>query len=100
MEDPYTGLLLNDCHEEINTMITHKSVQNPDCSGGYCLLWRGEVRVLPTGGDSNAILCHACYAHEITWRKGRNHDLSPDCRFDLPKWEDLEVYALQEDTKD
>lgn len=54
-----------------------------------------EVRVLPSGGDSNSILCYACFFHEIRYRVGRNKELSKECQFKLPKWEDLEVYSNQ-----
>jgi hypothetical protein len=67
--------------------------QNPNCCGGYCQFEQGEVRVLPLPKDSNLILCHACYRHEIAWRKQRNRELSPDVRFPLPDWESLEVYT-------
>lgn len=49
-----------------------------------------EVRVLPTGGSSNAIFCRQCFEQEIRYRIERNKEV---CKpFDLPKWEDLEVY--------
>lgn len=64
---------------------------NPDCDGsGPCL--PGEVRRLPTGGDSAAILCVRCYRREIMWRRDRNKDLPLDCQYDIPAWKDLKVY--------
>jgi hypothetical protein len=63
---------------------------NCDGSGPHCA---GEVRVLPTGGDSNLILCKNCFNHEIAYREDRNKDLSKDARFKLPTWESLRVYA-------
>lgn len=66
---------------------------NPNCDGGQCRKVTGEVRVLPTGGDSNGILCRDCYAYEMQFRRERNRDLSPDCQFALPAWESLRVYA-------
>lgn len=66
--------------------------QNPNCDGsGPCD--GTEVRVLPTGPQSNAIVCRACFGREITWRRLRNIALAADCRFDLPAWNELEVYA-------
>ena len=63
----------------------------------------GEVRVLPTGGDSNAILCRSCYFREMKYRRDRNHPnakmlgygpvLDESAKFDLPSWESLKVYA-------
>ncbi len=66
--------------------------QNNMCDGSHCTSETGEVRLLPTGGDSNAILCRSCHFHEISWRKERNRSLSLDCRFPLPAWEDLAAY--------
>lgn len=51
----------------------------------------GEVRVLPTGERSNALLCHACFEREIAWRKERNPKVAQP--FDLPEWGSLEVYG-------
>jgi hypothetical protein len=56
---------------------------------------KGEVRLLPTGGDGNAILCRSCLEHEISIRRRRNAELAAQktgTSFDLPKWEDLKVY--------
>lgn len=63
---------------------------NPNCDGGYCTSNTGEVRVLPAGSAGNLILCHSCYDAEINYRKVRNLEVCNP--FDLPKWEDLEVY--------
>lgn len=65
---------------------------NPMCDGsGLCSA--GEVRVLPTGGEGNGILCRSCLSREIEWRRQRNRELSKDCQFKLPAWEDLKIYA-------
>lgn len=65
---------------------------NPNCGGrGPCIL-NGEVRVLPTGGDSNAILCKLCYRREIEYRKSRNLELGTAFQFELPAWDTLKVY--------
>jgi hypothetical protein len=63
---------------------------NCDGSGPHT---QGEVRILPTGPHSNAILCSQCYIRELAWRRERNKDLAPDVRFDLPTWDSLKVYA-------
>lgn len=67
---------------------------NPMCDGsGPCCA--GEVRVLPLGKNphhGNLILCRNCHWREIEFRKDRNTELAPDCRFDLPTWETLNVY--------
>ena len=66
--------------------------RNPNCDGVNCISEVGEVRLLPTGGDSNAILCKACFNHEIRWRVERNKDLGITFQFKLPKWEELKIY--------
>ena len=66
--------------------------KNNNCDGGHCLSNKGEVRRLPTGGDSAAILCRACFGHELRFRRDRNRDLSEAAKFALPAWNDLEVY--------
>jgi hypothetical protein len=68
---------------------------NPNCDNTYCLSDRGEVRVLPIGSDSNAILCKSCFMHEMRFRHDRNKELSFDCKFDIPKWESLKVYPIE-----
>lgn len=70
-------------------------MQNPNCDGAHCTSSVGEVRLLPTSKPcrSNAILCRACYSHEIRWRKERNRELGTSAQFDLPTWESLELYT-------
>jgi hypothetical protein len=65
---------------------------NSNCDGGCCLRSEGEVRVLPTGGSSNLILCRACYEHELAWRRERNRELGAAFKFELPTWDSLEIY--------
>ena len=67
-------------------------LQNPDCQGAHCQFEQGEVRMLPAGGDSNMILCRACFLHEIQFRKERNWLLEDYAQFKLPLWEDLKIY--------
>jgi len=67
-------------------------MKNDNCDGDKCTSAAGEVRVLPTGGDSNAILCRSCFNHEMQFRRERNQDLADDCKFSLPAWETLRVY--------
>lgn len=68
-------------------------MKNPNCDNDKCAQADGEVRVLPTGGDSNAILCRECFLHEIRFRQYRNMGLADDCKFKLPRWEDLKIYG-------
>lgn len=49
-----------------------------------------EIRSLPCG-DSNILCCHKHYLQEIKFRKERNKEVWE--KFDLPKWEDLEIYS-------
>ena len=69
-----------------------KTVINYNCDGDHCREANGEVRVLPTGGGSNLLLCLACFTHELEFRKERNRELETGNRFDLPLWHDLKVY--------
>lgn len=62
---------------------------NCDGSGPHAL---GTVKVLPTGGDGNMILCRSCWLAEIRYRKERNRDLGDFAKFDLPTWESGKVY--------
>jgi hypothetical protein len=66
---------------------------NPNCDGGGPHA-PGEVRLLSTGGDSNAILCHACYLRELQWRRIRNLELAEHMKFKLPAWSELEPYEV------
>ena len=57
-----------------------------------------EVRVLPHSKlplHGNDILCRACFNREIAYRRERNQSrLHPVAApFDLPNWEDLEIFA-------
>lgn len=77
----------------ISAHYTHQTkMKNNNCDNDKCIDPKGEVRVLPTGGEGNAILCHTCYLHELRWRRERNHDLAPANRFKLPQWETLKIY--------
>jgi len=66
--------------------------QNPNCDNNKCISPKGEVRLLPIGGDGNLILCFSCYNYEINYRKDRNKSLSKENQYKLPAWEDLQVY--------
>lgn len=70
-------------------------MQNPNCDGSGPHK-AGEVRVLPTGGDSNGILCFACFNREMIFRRQRNFELSEDCKFAIPKWASLKIYGEEE----
>lgn len=53
----------------------------------------GQVRVLPTGGTSNSILCRSCFNREIAFRQDRNRSLGEFAKFALPTWDSLKVYG-------
>jgi hypothetical protein len=67
-------------------------LKNPNCENIHCIDPHSEVRILPTSGQSNILLCHSCYLYEIHWRKQRNTELGMDFQFKLPNWENLKVY--------
>ena len=71
---------------------TAGKMKNPNCDNNKCLSKTGEIRVLPTGGSSNAILCQACFAYEIQYRRERNQSLETRNRFKIPQWNNLEIY--------
>ena len=64
---------------------------NNDCCGNGPHT-SGTVRVMPAGGDSNLILCRACWQRELTYRRERNRELGEDFQFSLPAWETAKVY--------
>ena len=49
----------------------------------------GEVRLLPTGGEGNMILCKCHYRAEMLVRF---HNIMQGIPEDLPTWESLKVY--------
>jgi len=63
---------------------------NCDGSGPHTL---GTVKLLPSGGDSNLILCRACWLREILYRAERNQSLGEFAQFALPTWESGKVYG-------
>ncbi len=67
-------------------------MNNNNCDGSGPHSINPEVRVLPTGGDSNAILCFTCFLRELQFRKQRNKELSKESQFKLPSWESLKKY--------
>lgn len=62
------------------------------CDGACYSDFEQVCRVLPTGGDSNAILCHRCYLKEMAYRSERNKELGSFAQFTLPAWQSLKVY--------
>lgn len=52
---------------------------------------RDEIRRLPTSGSTAVLVCRKHYLEEIKFRRERNLVDGIE-KFDLPRWEDLEVY--------
>lgn len=48
-----------------------------------------EIRILPTGGGGNILVGRQGYEKEMAFRRER---IKAGVPFDLPKWEDLEIY--------
>lgn len=67
------------------------STINPNCDGANCRSC-GQVRVYKLAGDSNLILCQACFAHENSYRRGRNADVGEN-RWPEHSWDQAEVYG-------
>lgn len=68
---------------------------NPNCDGSGPHSDNPEVRLYPTGGGSNAILCHACVARENAYRAARRRDRAnpvDPAGFPFQPWASLEVY--------
>jgi hypothetical protein len=59
---------------------------NCDGSGPHS---EGEVKLMPTGGSGNLILCHNCWNHELAYR---NSEMGEFAQFDLPLWSQGKVY--------
>lgn len=70
----------------------NRTMKNLNCDNELCRDPNGEIRVLPTGGSSNALLCYTCFLHEMQWRHERNKELAEDCKLDTPTWRSLAVY--------
>ena len=46
----------------------------------------GTVKLMPSGGDSNLILCRHCWHREIAHRSSRNLELGVWAHYELPTW--------------
>lgn len=74
-------------------MTTINRIHNNMCDGDKCQSENGQVRVLPTGSSSNAILCLHCFTNELNYRAHANRTLGDFAKFSLPKWTDLQEYV-------
>jgi hypothetical protein len=69
---------------------------NLNCDGEFCKSKTGEIRVLPVSKDSNALLCQACFNHEVIWhRKIKSAFCDVSVPEDLPTWDSLKVYETR-----
>lgn len=75
-----------------------KTVENTMCDCNHCIQPDGEVRLLPTGGDGNMVVCYACYIHEAMSFLERAKEINEGFLYikvgasSLPKWTSLKVY--------
>ena len=65
------------------------NTENDNCDGTGPHT-QGEVRSLPTGGMTRAILCRACFLREMNWRRERYQ--AGEYRWPTHFWDELEVY--------
>ena len=70
-----------------------KEQNNCDGSGPHSL---GEVRLMPTGGDGNLILCLRCWMRENSYRIERNRELGDFAKFSIVEWQNAIVYKVGE----
>lgn len=52
-----------------------------------------ELRVLPLNGDGNILVSRQGLERELKHRIEINAKLADSCKWKLPAWEDLRVYA-------
>lgn len=66
-------------------------MQNPNCDNSKCTSPTSEVRVLPTGGDGNMIICRSCFRYEMAYRTQRKRETGSN-NWHIVTWESLKVY--------
>lgn len=54
---------------------------------------RGALKLYPTGGGGNLILCGACWKRENHYRKERGAESGCPENWPTPSWDDAEIYA-------
>lgn len=67
---------------------------NPKCDSDNCRSEIGEVRLYPMGGEGNAILCHACWAHENIFRFNRGNETGEPQNWPQHNWHAAEMYDV------
>lgn len=68
-------------------------MKNWNCDGGHCLDNNGQVRVYPTGGGANLILCVHCAAHENRFRFQRGVETRRPEDWPQVNWFNCEIYG-------
>jgi hypothetical protein len=66
--------------------------KNYNCDGSHCRHDNGQVRVYPTGGGANLILCQACAAQENLYRFHRGFETGRPDDWPQVNWFRCEVY--------
>ena len=67
-------------------------LHNNYCDGSHCASDTGEVKLYPTGGGGNMILCHACWAHENRYRHIRGVEAKQPENWPQVDWAKAETY--------
>ena len=63
------------------------------CDGGHATT--SEVRLLPTGGGGNLIVCRIHYGREMIYRRKLIRDKHATLdNVELPEWESLKIYSV------
>ena len=72
-----------------------KNIKNLNCCD-YGHETVEKVRRLPTGGNTAVIVCKHHFNNEMDFRAERNLTLESSAKFDIMKFEDLEIYNTGE----
>ena len=60
--------------------------KNPNCGGAHCSAATGPVKLYPTGGGGNDILCHSCWEHQNAYNRQRVRDGAEAANFPVQDW--------------
>jgi len=67
--------------------------ERPGCDGSGPHTPTGPLKMLPTGGGGNLILCQADWAKEQLYRQERNEELGEDAKYSLTPWSEGKIYS-------
>ena len=65
---------------------------NPMCDGSRCSKDNGEVRIYPTGGGGNMILCYSCWVYENKFNYRRGVETENPQYFAQHDWNKSKIY--------